>query len=88
MLNRPNEAVKDGQKRVIQWDLLFAGFNMPKKLNLICVLNIFPIYNFEDVVGRGFLTPYFMKTFYTAEVSFSDFCQSPCPSFLFPCFLS
>ena len=44
MMNWPLEGVRDGKKTVISFDSLFTAPNLQRKLDHICLLNIFLIH--------------------------------------------
>ena len=58
MLNWSTQSVKDGQATVILYDLLFAGLNTQRKLDFICLSNIFLIYNLDELcITPCYVTP-------------------------------
>ena len=52
------QAVKEGQTTLISWHPLFAGLNIQRKLDNICLLNEFLIFSFEEIwVTPSYITP-------------------------------
>ena len=43
------QAVKEGQTTLISWHPLFAGLNIQRKLDNICLLNEFLVFSSEEI---------------------------------------